>query len=374
MLGRSSWTTSSASTPPTAASIFYTQWTREQSSSKLYRAFARGYARPIVLAGVLKVVYLALQFIRPLLVKHLVIYLGAPSKSLSIGLHYTLAVLTSGSLESLALRHNYFGCYKGGLRLRSAVVMAIAVTCVFMCNELGLAFFGGVGVLCLLVPTTWVLTNIMRVYVSLHIVSSIAYLDVCNGLVHAPRTFFDTTPLGRILNCLSKDVYVLDEQLPKSIHNVVGTTRVYVGPSCALQRLDTPPCVFDETLDGFVSMRAYHIEDIWRASHARLVDRNQRAHFLSVSTTSWDEFRRLQAGVALSYCPSIPIHWLVPTYMELQLHMSVSVERLDANAALDNQDNVDSNDPATVAADHLDFESVHLHSARALHASTTTSA
>ncbi|EQC24667.1 hypothetical protein SDRG_17440, partial [Saprolegnia diclina VS20] len=193
----------------TAASIFHTQWAREKSSSpspKLYRAFARGYARPIVLAGVLKVVHLALQFTGPLLLKHLVAYLGASSKPLSIGVSYTLAVVTSGILQSLTLRHYYFVCYKVGLRLRSAVVMAvydktlrlvstasagdvatlisvdaarlqwlvnaahslwytplqIAVTCVFMYNELGVAFFGGVGVLCLLIPAMSMLTTITR--------------------------------------------------------------------------------------------------------------------------------------------------------------------------------------------------------------------
>ncbi|OQR88268.1 ATP-binding Cassette (ABC) Superfamily, partial [Achlya hypogyna] len=193
----------------TAAKLFHAQWAHDQatkSSPKLYRAFARIYARPCVVTGILKIVHLSLQFIGPVLIKSIVAYLGTPDKSLSIGLYYTLAVFLSGVLQSLALRQFYFVAYEVGLRLRSAVVMAVydkalrlsstqstgdvatlvsvdaqrlqeivnnahslwytplqvVVTSVLMYRELGVAFLGGAAVLVVVVPLTSLMTSHMR--------------------------------------------------------------------------------------------------------------------------------------------------------------------------------------------------------------------
>lgn len=48
----------------------------------------------------------------------------------------------------------------------------------------------------------------------------------CNLLVnklHTPQSFFDTTPIGRIINRFSKDVYVIDEALPATVLMLLGT-------------------------------------------------------------------------------------------------------------------------------------------------------
>lgn len=46
------------------------------------------------------------------------------------------------------------------------------------------------------------------------------HTKLLSRLVHAPMTFFDTTPLGRIINRFSKDLDVLDTQLPHELRSV----------------------------------------------------------------------------------------------------------------------------------------------------------
>ncbi|KDO32614.1 hypothetical protein SPRG_03088 [Saprolegnia parasitica CBS 223.65] len=293
----------------TAASVFHAQWALERaqsSSPKLWRAFSRGYSRPVIVAAVLKVLHLAFQFIGPILIKHLVAYLGDPSGPLRIGLYYTLAVFASGILQSLALRQYYYVCYEVGLRLRSAVVMAvydkalvlastastgevatlisvdatrlqeivnsahslwytplqIAVTSVLMYNELGVAFLGGVGVLCVLVPMTSAMTSYMRTcqgpLMAVKDSRLKAILEVLTGIKVLKLQAWETSFVARILNYRESELaqlrrYVTAKAYGYTIFNAVPSVvtiaafglYVYLGHSLDLGTALTSIALFE---------------------------------------------------------------------------------------------------------------------------------
>ncbi|KAF0685074.1 Aste57867_23002 [Aphanomyces stellatus] len=165
-------------------------------------------------------------------------------------------------------------------------------------------------------------------------------------VVRAPMRFFDTTPLGRIVNRLSKDVYTLDEGLPdnwgmllSTLFDVVTTlgTVVYVTPwfavvlvplaglylssqryfvktSRELQRLDSisrsPVCsLLTETLDGLATIHAYDVQDQFAQRNHVLLDRNQRAYFLKFTSNCWLALRLEFAGTMVATAAALFAVW-----------------------------------------------------------------
>ena len=157
--------------------------------------------------------------------------------------------------------------------------------------------------------------------------------NLLNNLIHAPMVFFESTPLGRITNRFSKDIYTLDEQIPNTIRwylqsmcKVTGVCayviiitplflfglipiayfymlcqRYYIKTSRELTRLDSISrspiyALFSETLDGIATIRAFNKELFFSSSLFKLLDKNQQAYFLNFSANCWLGVRLEFAG------------------------------------------------------------------------------
>lgn len=147
---------------------------------------------------------------------------------------------------------------------------------------------------------------------------------MAHAIFRAPMTFFDTTPIGRILNRFANDMYRIDESLARNFNMMFNNfgklvltvivisastpmflvaivpvmyiysymQRYYLASSRELKRLDSVSkspiyAHFSETLAGASTIRAYRqshrfsLESEWR------VDNNARAWFAGVAANRW---------------------------------------------------------------------------------------
>jgi ATP-binding cassette subfamily C (CFTR/MRP) protein 1 len=61
------------------------------------------------------------------------------------------------------------------------------------------------------------------VYLAAYAASKTLHSTVLYGVLRAPMSFFDTTPIGRVINRFSKDIDSVDSSLPTSFSQSFGT-------------------------------------------------------------------------------------------------------------------------------------------------------
>ncbi|KAK0488812.1 P-loop containing nucleoside triphosphate hydrolase protein [Armillaria novae-zelandiae] len=158
------------------------------------------------------------------------------------------------------------------------------------------------------------------------------------SLMHAPLSFFELTPTGRILNLFSRDTYVVDQILARAIQNlcrtlavcvfiviVIGTSfplfllsviplgyfylqvmKYYLATSRELKRLDAVSrspifAWFSESLAGLSTIRAFNQGSLFIAANERRVDRNQICYLSSISVNRWLSVRLEAVGATIIF-------------------------------------------------------------------------
>ncbi|XP_064405656.1 multidrug resistance-associated protein 1-like [Halichondria panicea] len=150
------------------------------------------------------------------------------------------------------------------------------------------------------------------------------HTGMLKNILRSPMSFFDTTPTGRILNRFSKDIYTIDEIIPRSLQaffftffSVISTImvivistpifgvviiplgifyllvqRFYVTTSRQLKRLESitrSPIYshFQETVTGASTIRAYRKQERFMLESQSRVDYNQIAYYPSICANRW---------------------------------------------------------------------------------------
>ncbi|CAI9599120.1 unnamed protein product [Staurois parvus] len=150
------------------------------------------------------------------------------------------------------------------------------------------------------------------------------HVALLDNKMHTPQSFYDTTPIGRIINRFSKDIYVIDEVIPPTILMFLATfftsistmivivsstplfavviiplafvyffvQRFYVATSRQLKRLESvsrSPIYshFSETITGASIIRAYGRQTSFIQLSDNKVDENQKSYYPGIVSNRW---------------------------------------------------------------------------------------
>ncbi|XP_054654514.1 canalicular multispecific organic anion transporter 1 isoform X2 [Dunckerocampus dactyliophorus] len=229
--------------------------------------------------------------------------------------------------------------------------------------------------------------------------SRILHSRLLNNMLRVPMLFFDTTPIGRVVNRFAKDIFTVDEAIPQSFRSwllcllgVLGTLfviclatpfftiviiplavvyffvqRFYVATSRQLRRLDSvsrSPIYshFGETVSGLSVIRAYGHQERFLQHNENTIDENLKTVYPWIVSNRWLAIRleflgnlvvffaalfavisreTLDSGLvglSISYALNVTqtLNWLVRMSSELETNI-VAVERVSEYSIIDNE-------------------------------------
>ncbi|NXR21902.1 MRP2 protein, partial [Cinclus mexicanus] len=229
--------------------------------------------------------------------------------------------------------------------------------------------------------------------------SRIMHQQLLSNILRAPMSFFDTTPIGRIVNRFAKDIFTVDETIPMSFRSwlscfmaIISTLiviclatpffavvivplsifyyfvlRFYISTSRQLRRLDSvtrSPIYshFGETVSGLSVIRAYGHQERFLKHNEITMDINQKSVYSWIISNRWLAIRlefvgslvvffsallaviakgTLEGGiVGLSVSSALNVtqtlNWLVRTSSELETNI-VAVERVHEYMTVKNE-------------------------------------
>jgi ABC-type multidrug transport system fused ATPase/permease subunit len=219
-------------------------------------------------------------------------------------------------------------------------------------------------------------------------------------ILRVPMLFFDTTPLGRIVNRFSQDVFTIDQMIPQTISSLISCfgqvlstviaiaitvplfliavvplggmyyiiQRYYIATSRQLKRIESVSrspiyAHFSETLSGVSTIRAYGKQALFTIENENKVDYNLQAYYPGVSANRWLAMRLEflgnlavlfaaifsvneaknnilagDVGFALTYAMGVTqtLNWMVRMATELETNI-VAVERVDEYSKIDTE-------------------------------------
>ncbi|GAB6029961.1 hypothetical protein CHUAL_005656 [Chamberlinius hualienensis] len=272
-------------------------------------------------------------------------------------------------------------------------------------RDLRLGIYGGLG----FGQAIFVMIGSMTMAFGAIRASRILHNDMLGNIMRSPMSFFDTTPLGRIVNRFAKDVDVVDNSIPMTIRSwvmcvlqVISTLvvicistpifiavivplsilyyfiqKLYVATSRQLKRLESASrspiySHFSETITGASTIRAYNKQHDFIVLSENRVDENQISYFPSVIANRWlavrlefvgnivvlaaslfavagkDSMSAGIVGLSVSYALSVTatLNWMVRMSGELETNI-VAVERMKEYAITPTEAswNIESNQP-----------------------------
>ncbi|KAI8838670.1 P-loop containing nucleoside triphosphate hydrolase protein [Chytridium lagenaria] len=172
-----------------------------------------------------------------------------------------------------------------------------------------------------LISIAWVFCFVLTIFIVCvgSYNSSRSYHDnLISKLLYAPMRFFETTPIGRILNRATNDIGLIDTEIMFSVDNVMKAilsiapafviaviplgcihsmiSKRFLMTSRSLKRLDSITrspvySMFSETLNGVSTIRAYSAENEFITEILDRVDKNSRAFLYLWFANGWLQAR-----------------------------------------------------------------------------------